>query len=301
MRLTSRFAVPAALVATGMLLGTTTVLAKLASGSGVPPIAFLAWSGLGAAVLLGAVNAIRRAAPPAGSRVVEYFFVAGLLSFALPNALLFSAIPHVGAGFAALSLAFPPALTYMGAVVLRIDQVDPWRGIAVALSLGGAAVLAAAKGLEDDVATVWLGATLAVPFVLAAGNLYRTLRWPQGASPTALAPGVLAASASLLLAVGAMGLIPIRLPDIDRNGLLLLGFQALVFSAQYALFFYVQRRGGPVYLSLIGSVAAVFAVPASIIVLDEPAPRMVLPAALLVCAGLSLMVWRSYRTSLPSR
>ena len=46
--------------------------------------------------------------------------------------------------------------------------------------------------------------TLAALILLAIGNIYRTARWPEGAGSDELAPGMLAASALVLLAVGAI-------------------------------------------------------------------------------------------------
>ncbi len=44
---------------------------------------------------------------------MKYFFIAALVSVAAPNSVLFAAVPHLGAGFASLTVAFPPLLTYL--------------------------------------------------------------------------------------------------------------------------------------------------------------------------------------------
>lgn len=298
MRKAPDLVVPLALTATGALLGISTLIAKAAMARGVPPMTFLVLSSFGAAVLLLLANAGNNVLP-LSRRTVEYFAVAGLLSFALPNSLLYAAIPHVGAGFASLALAFPPVLTYLGAVALRMDPPDRWRILAVVLALFGAGTLAFGKGLKSDVSLGWLTAVVVVPVFLALGNLYRTRRWPAGAKPGALAPGMLAAAAIALFVLGLLPAGPMPWPAATASSFGWIGLQSATFAAQYLLFFVVQQRAGPVYLSLIGAIAALVAVPASILLFEETPPALVGPAALMTLSGVALLVWRSAASSAP--
>ena len=285
----------ALLLATGLLLGISTNLAKLAVNAGLNPLAFLTWSVIGATVILLSVSAARHRLPPLNARTLEYFVVSGLISVAAPNLLFFAAIAHVGASFVALAIAFPPLFTYLGALALRVERFQARRAAGVAFALGGAVLLAALKLSEPDADPLWIGATLLGPVLLAVGNLYRTARWPKGAAPDALAPGMLAASGFMLLAVGVVAWpttssnLFLAIPTLSAAPALLILTQIATFSVQYLLFFALQKRGGPVYLSLLGSVGAVVGVPIAVLLLGEAVPQGLALGGALTVLGIGLL------------
>lgn len=277
------------LLVTGSLLGLSANLAKLAHHAGLGPLAFLAWSVSGAAVALFAINAVKGRLPPLNRRTSEYFLVSALVSLALPNLLLFAAVPHVGASFVALAIAFPPLFTYVGALLLRMERFNSRRALGVVLALAGAAFLAVLKLSAPDAPVIWVLATLLAPVILAIGNLYRTLRWPDGARPDELAPGMLAGAGLMLLLAGAAPGLSLKVPIESAAPLFLILAQAAAFALQYYLFFILQQRGGPVYLSLLGSVAAVVGVPIAIFLLGESPPQGLAVGALLIALGIYLV------------
>jgi len=277
------------LVATGALLAVATNMAKLASDAGLPALPFLIWSVGGAALLLCLVVAFGSGLPRLDARKAEYFVLAGLVSVAAPNLLLFAAVPHVGAGFAALAIAFPPLFTYAMALALGMERFSALRAAGVAVALGGAVLLAVYKFATPDASMVWIIATLTAPVILAIGNIYRTLRWPDDTQPEQLAPGMLIASVLLLLIFaglsGTGGPLPWQVPA----SLPIVGAQILVFALQYHLFFVLQKLGGPVYLSLLGSVAAIIGVPIAVLLLGEEWPQGIVIATVLIATGIALV------------
>jgi drug/metabolite transporter (DMT)-like permease len=277
------------LLAVGLLIGLTANVVRLAIAAGIGPLPLLLWSVLGAGLVLLAIAGATGHRPQLGRRRVEYFLMTGLLSIAVPNALAFSAIPRIGAGFVALTYALPPLLTYVPALLLGIERYRGARALGVLFGIAGAAVLAAAKIGGGAVDTPWVVAALAAPVVVAAGNIYRTLRWPPGATAIELAPGMLLASALLLLAFAALAGLPVSLP-LDRGAALgLLAAQAAIFAVMYTLYFVLQRLAGPVYLSQIGSVGAVSGAAIAILALGEAPPEGLPAAAVLIVAGVALV------------
>ena len=99
------------LVGAGACLGLSTNMAKIASDAGLAGLPFLAWSILGASMLLGANAALRRDLPAINGSIVEYFFVAALVTVAASNLISFLAVPKVGVGFVSLAITLPPLLT----------------------------------------------------------------------------------------------------------------------------------------------------------------------------------------------
>lgn len=281
----------------GALIGISTNLAKYANEIGVTPLAFLFWSITGAAIILLVVAIIKKELPPLTARSFEYYFVAALVSVAGSNLLLFSAIPHVGASFVALIVSLPPLLTYLGALMLRMERFNIIRALGVAAALTGAGVLAVRKFSAPDASIVWILLALCGPVLLAIGNIYRTLRWPDQASPNALAPGMLIAAALLLFMCSA-------LPDfsvhVSLTGWLPLGvivLQAGLFAGQFLLLFVLQKTGGPVLLSLLGSVGAVVGVPVAIFLQGENPPAGLFLGASLIALGVALVTWGGVKMS----
>lgn len=277
------------LLSGGALLGLSTNLAKLAGDSQLPALAFLFWSISGAALILLVLAAFRRNLPPVNARTIEYYAISGLLGVAGANLLFFSAIPHVGAGFVALIITLPPLLTYVGALALNMERFQVLRAAGVISALAGAVTLAFHKFSAPDADYLWILLALIGPVLLAIGNLYRTLRWPEGVSSDALAPGMLIAAAIILLSVGFMPGFSLNVPTERSLPFLLIALQAMVFAGQFLLLFLLQKSGGPVFLSLLGSVGAVVGVPVAILLQGETAPEGLLLGTLLIGAGIALL------------
>ncbi|MEP2679679.1 DMT family transporter [Tateyamaria sp.] len=279
------------LLAGGGLLGLSTNLAKFAGEAGLSPLAFLFWPITGAAILLLVVAVLRRDPPPLNSGSLRYYLIAALVSVAASNLIFFSTIPHVGAGFVALIIALPPLLTYIAALALGLERFQSRRAFGVVAALCGAGILAARKFSAPDADILWIGLALCGPVLLAIGNIYRTLDWPRGASPEALAPGMLIAASMML---GMMGLVPGFSLSVPPGSLLpfaLIVVQMLVFALQFQMLFLLQKTGGPVLLSLLGSVGAVVGVPIAVMLQNEAVPDGLLPGASLIALGVTLVTW----------
>ncbi|WP_245932518.1 DMT family transporter [Isoalcanivorax indicus] len=277
------------LLSGGALLGLSTNLAKLAAEAHLSPLAFLTWSVVGAALLLMVVAAVRRDLPPVHIRALEYYGVSALVGVAGSNLIFFSAVPHVGAGFVALIISLPPLLTYVGALIWKLERFRMMRALGVAVALGGAGVLALRQYSAPDADGLWIFIALLGPILLAIGNLYRTLRWPRGVSADALAPGMLVAAAVMLLGTGLLPGFSLAVP-LDRSlPLILIVVQAVVFSGMFLLLLMLQKTSGPVLLSLLGSVGAVVGVPVAIFLLGETAPDGLLLSAALIIVGVALL------------
>ncbi len=277
------------LLAVGCLLGLSVGVGKLAAAAGWRPLAFMFWSLLfGGSALLAAVLA-RGVRPSLDRAHLAYYLVAGLVSLSIPNGLTFAAIPHVGAGFVSLCLAFPPLATYLLAVALGMERPKAIRAAGILCGLAGAVMLALGKLGEGNAPPAWVAAALAAPASLAFGNIYRSRRWPAGASPLALAPCMLLAGAVLLAAFAVVAGVPLFAPPAGAWPLALLGLQTAVFAATYALFFILQKIAGVVYMSQIGSVGMVAGTIFAVAVLKEQLNPLLPPAGLLILLGVTLV------------
>ncbi|QTP57967.1 EamA/RhaT family transporter [Billgrantia antri] len=273
------------LLLVGSLLALSLVVAKLADGAGAPRLSFLMVAVSGAGLLLLVLAGLQRQPMRLDRRIVEYALVSGAL-FALPNALGFLAVRHVGAGFVSLSFAFPILVTWMLAVGLGMERIRALRLSGVLLGLAGGVLLAWAKAGGMQGAQGWVALVLTIPLIIALGNIYRTLRWPGEAGPVYLA--------ALMLLGGALTLAPFVLALeahqfgqlIDSTGVLrLLLAEVVVFTVLYVFYFVLQKLAGPVYLSQIGMVAALVGTLIAVSLLGEAVPPYLGLAGALVLLG----------------
>jgi drug/metabolite transporter (DMT)-like permease len=281
------------LLVVGSMLGVTAVIAKAATLAGWPPLALLAWANLGAAALQLAGGAAAGRRVNASRPYLTYYLVSGLL-LVLPNALLFAAAQHVGAGIVALSFAFPLILTYGLALCFGLERLQGVRLAGVLLGLAGGLVIAlgdAVLGARPSpwLPSSWIWAALAAPVVLAVGNLYRSLAWPAGADALDLSPGMLAVGGLALLAGLAAAGQPLAPETWSPATAGFLAGQTAIFTLLYLLFFALQKLAGPVYLSQIGSVAALVGLALATLVLAEPLTPKILAAGALVAGGIWLV------------
>ena len=276
------------LIAVGTLLGVFAALAKAAVAAGWHPLAFLFFSLAGSGAILAAL-AVRSGQPPRRDRrTLAYNLGSGLLSAMLPNALSFAAIGHVGAGFVALGFAFPPLISYLMALALKMERFGAVRAAGLALAFLGVVVLVATKVSLGNVSPLWVAVALAAPVVVASGNIFRSLYWPSGATPLSLAPGMVIAAALLLAPVLAIAGVPL-LPPLTGTTVALVLAQIVVFAATFGLIFRLQAMAGPVYLSQIGSVGAVAGAGIAVLALGEPADAGLVAATLAILAGAFLV------------
>lgn len=275
----------------GALLGIATNLAKFAVEIGLTPLAFLFWSISGAAIILSIIAYMRDEVLAPSARSFEYYVIAALVSVAGSNLIFFSAIPHVGAGFVALIISLPPLLTYLAALVINIERFNIWRAFGVAAALAGAGVLAARKFSAPEASVFWIALALCGPVLLAIGNIYRSLRWPDDASPIALAPGMLIAAAIMLGLVGLLPAFTLAVPLATALPIGLIVLQASIFAAQFLLLFVLQKTGGPVLLSLLGAVGAVVGVPVAVFLQGEAIPEGLVLGGSLIALGVALVTW----------
>eukprot|EP00903_Cladosiphon_okamuranus_P001470 g1468.t1 len=285
------------LLVVGSFLAVSTVIAKAAPGVGWHPLALLQWSILGGAGGLFLITRLAmmkrpgravRATVGLDRKLVIYLTLSGLL-FIAPNMIAVVAAPKVGAGFVSLSFAFPLVLTYALAVLLRLERFQVLRGAGVLFGLAGGVLLAVSGADLSVEASWWSTVALSIPVFLAVGNIYRTLRWPEGAKPVNLALGMMATGFLALAVFNVLAGVPVVPATWSFAASGLLAAQIGIFAVQYGLYFRLQKTAGPVYLSQIGSVAAVVGLGLGYLIFGEVPNLAKLAAVASVGAGIVLV------------
>jgi len=285
----------ALLVITGALLGLTLPFGKLATEAGIPAMlwAFVISFGAGGVLLLALFARGRRLKLTAHR--VRYFVIAAAVSYAIPNILMFSAIPHLGAGYTGIMFTLSPVITLVLSLLLGVRRPNALGVAGIIVGFVGAVLVATTRGEVGRPADVfWVLVGLALPVSLAIGNIYRTFDWPGDTGPIELAVGSHLAAAAMLLVIilatgnaGGFSLLP--------SSPLLVAAQVASASLMFVFFFQLQKVGGPVYLSQIGYAAAAVGLIAGTLVLGERYPLATWFGALVVVAGVALVTWSQAR------
>ncbi len=257
------------LIVAGGLLGLALPFGKMATQAGVPGMlwAFVVSCGAAGVLFLAFILTGRRI--PLTAHRLRYFIIAAAISYAVPNFLLFTAIPHLGAGYTGIMYTISPVITLMLSLLLGVRRPNRLGVIGIVVGFIGALIVTLTRGEAGRPADIaWVVIGLMIPVSLAAGNIYRTYDWPEGAGPIELAAGSHLAAAVLLLVglvmsgnAGAFMLLP-GIP-------LLVLAQVVSATTMFAFFFRLQAVGGPVYLSQVGYVAAAIALFSGVFFLGE--------------------------------
>ncbi|WP_099866694.1 DMT family transporter [Pararhizobium haloflavum] len=276
------------LLVTGTLLGATPPLGKAATAAGAPPLlwAFVISFGAGAILLAGLLATGRGLGLT--PHKLRFYLLAAIVSYAIPNVLLFSAVPHLGAGYSGIMFTLSPVITLTMSIALGVQPPNRLGIIGIAVGFIGALIVATTRGAAGAPASIgWVVVGLMIPISLAAGNVYRSFDWPADAGPTELAAGSHLASAAIVFAglflTGDMASFAL-LPTIPWITLA----QITSAAAMFVFFFRLQEVGGPVYLSQIGYVAAAIGLLAGIFLLGERYAALTWVGALIIAAGVAL-------------
>ncbi len=276
------------LVGTGVFLGLGVPLAKAAAADQVSALAFAFWPTVAAGLVLIAVGRLRHGRPALTLAHLRFGAIAGLFGHALPMSAAYWLSAEAGAGFTSLAFTLPPVFTLAITLLIGIERPLKRRLGGVAIGLTGALLLVVGRGRVSSNAehdALWL--VVAIPAVIAAANVYRSVRLPHGLAAEWLS-GITLLSSSVMLAAfglvaGGMGV------PLDASALTWLALQALALVAGYILYFLLQQRAEPVTFSFMGYVVMATGVATGTVAFGERMPWTTVPALVLISAALWLM------------
>lgn len=276
---------PVLLLVTGILLGVTPPFGKIATAHGVPALGWALVISAGAGLVLAAAMLGRGERPAVTGAWLRYCFVVAAVSYAIPNALMFVIVPHLGAGYTGIMFTLSPVVTLCLSILTGIRRPSALGVAGIVVGFAGAVTVAWTRGEAGaPAAPLWVALGLVIPLCLATGNIYRTAAWPAGAGPLELAAGSNLASAVLLaaalVATGGTGGLA-QLADV----LPMTVVQVVTASAMFAVFFRLQAVGGPVYLSQIGYVGAAVGLLIGVLFLGESYAAATWIGAAVITAG----------------
>ncbi len=278
------------LLVLGALWGGNPSFSKALARQGVSPFGVVFWQTFVAGMILSAVCLLRRTTIPTSARALRYYGFIGIVGTALSYATIVFVVGHISAGFVAVLTVLSPLLTYLFAILLRLETIRPLPAVGILVGFLGAALLVVPKGsLPSPEALPYALLALAIPTGYAAANVYAEWGRPQGAPNVALAAGTMLAAAAAMAFLGlADGSFHRAWAAEARTQLLLLGYGAST-AAAFMLFFAIVSRAGAVYLGQVGYLVTLAGIGWGMLFFGERHSDWLWIAVVVVFAGVALV------------
>jgi drug/metabolite transporter (DMT)-like permease len=275
------------LLGTGIALGLNFPLGKLAMAAGIAPALWAAMISAGTGLVMLFIVAVTERKELSRTSTLYFAIVSSFLSYVVPSVLTYTVIPKIGSGLAAIMFALSPVVTALLSVIFRVRPPNLIGIFGIVLGLAGAGIIIFSRNTDfSGGAAPWILLALLIPLFLGAGNVFRTVAWPFGASPRKLAAHTNIAAVPFLavLVYGLTGTIDV-MPLTNIPGLVAL--QLAVSIIMFLMFFRLQQVGGPTYLSQIGYVAAAVGVVVGVFYFGETYPQSVWVGAAIIAVGIA--------------
>ncbi len=286
----NRFSMALALLAIGVVWGSTIPFTKVAVSSGHQPLGLIFWQLLIASIVLSGISLLRRRRPVLNRRTLFYFLIISLIGTLLPNSFSYLAAAQLPAGVMAIVIASVPMFTLAIANTLRIERFSAVRAAGVVLGAVAVSILILPEtSLPEPEKAIFVLVALVAPFCYGAEGNYIATRAPRevDAVTTLLGASVLgtfiAAPLALLSGTWVNLFVPWAAPEWALLG------SSLFHVAAYTGYIWLVSVAGSVFSSQVAYVVTLAGVFLSALFLSESYSGWVWLALVLMIAGLALV------------
>lgn len=245
------------LLLNGFFLGINFPMGKTATQAGTHPTVWAFLISVGAVMALIPILLIQKKFSLPQKNAWGYVILSGLISYILPNILIYSSLQNVGAGYLGLMFALSPVFTLTFSALFKLKKTHTLEKVGILFGLCGASLVTLSQTALPDASLFWIVIALSIPLCLACGNIYRTVKWPAGETPDRLA--FWSHAIALITFVLVMNLQSVEWDQtvaVLGNFPVLVIAQLIVAGLTFPVYFRLQSLGGPVLLSQMGYVAA---------------------------------------------
>ena len=216
------------------------------------------------------------------------YLVSGAIGSALPFTLIAAAQTVQSVSYSVILISAAPLLSALVAAAIQDERLTWRRAAGLLLGVAGVVILTGWDPAEAGLPPLWaVGLTLAAATAYAIAGVYAR-RYMTGMAPQAAATGSQLSSA-LILAPLVLFFPPLATP----SPLVLLNVLALaLFSSALAfvLYFRLIASIGTVRTLSVNYLMPLFGVGGGVLILDEPLTANVIAGALVIFAGLALIL-----------
>lgn len=243
------------LLSLGMTWGSGYAIAKYATQNGITPLGYAFWQSLGPAIVMVLITLGTRDRFGWSWQHWRYYLTCGLLGIAIPNTNMYSVAPLLPVGLLAVLVNTAPILTYVLALVCRIEAFYQWRLVGVVCGISGIFCVLWPQMALSNAAMSWhIVQAMLSPLCFALCAVFIKRYYPANSSAMSLAAGMLVCSAVILAPLvfakhAFYPLFPLKsLADV------LLLVEIGLSSLGYVIMFKLLKQAGPVYYSLVSAV-----------------------------------------------
>ena len=241
------------LLVLGAIWGGNPSFSKALVTNGISPGSVVFWQTFGAGVLLSIICIVRRTPIRISRRAITYYLVIGVIGIDLAYIMVVFSVQHLTVGYVSVLVLFSPLLTYVFAILLRIERINLLRGLGILVGFAGAGVLVIPEGSlpSPDLLGIALLAFI-VPAGYATANIFAEWGRPADADNLSLAAGTMfaAAGGALIVTLIDGSFHPVWV-DFSQRELILFGF-SLATAVAFLIFYLIIALAGAVYLGQVG-------------------------------------------------
>lgn len=274
----------------GTVWGGNASFSKALVADGISPASVVFWQTLGAGILLTCICCLRRTPPPRSAKAIAYYFAIGVVGIDIPYIAIVYVVHGLSAGYMSVVILFAPLMTYVFALLLRLERVQAMRLTGIIVGFAGAGALVIPQGSLPSAELLPL-ALLAfiVPASYGVSNAYAELGRPAGADNVALVTGTMFAAAlgALVAALVDASFHPIWADFSKRDVILLL--YALSMAVAYFMFYKIIALAGAVYLGQVGYIVTLTGVGWGVLFFGETTTLWLWIAIVIVGIGVALV------------
>lgn len=282
----------------GLGWGSTQVFSKIIVNAGHHPVGIsITGTVIGALVLAGLILA-RGQRLPLSRRHMIFYAICGITGTALPHVLSFTAMQELPVGVMSIVISIVPITTYLTAMVLRMEAMQPMRMIG--LLCGTIAVLFLVvpdASLPRPDQAIWIALPVLISLCYTIENIYISKSQPQDIDPMQTMCGLFWAGSILLIpaAIWSGEVMALGRFDLAEISLIIM---TLLHIGAYGGFVWLIARAGPVFAAQVAYIVTIAGVMMGIVIFAEQNSTWVWLSLVLMMVGLALVQPRDRQSDL---
>ena len=224
---------------------------RFAFDAGFPFLAYSFWQALFGGAALLVVSALLRALPQVSAAHLRLYALTAIVGFSIPLLALTFAAGKLPPAVIPLTVTLVPALTYVFALILRVERFRVLSIAGLLLGLAGVVLIIVlpAGSLGTGVAAGWLILALVAPLGYAMNNVAVPFLRPPATNSLQLSTGVLVVGAIVLLPVMLIVDGPVTFTSMPTMGIVAMFWAAVANIGIFLCLFEIIRLAGPVFFS----------------------------------------------------
>ncbi|MEE8171687.1 MAG: DMT family transporter [Alphaproteobacteria bacterium] len=179
------------LFVTGVCYGLTYTLATISVRGGIPFTAYVFWLGLGAGVTMFVLSLLFRKPPSFTLTHLKVYVVTGATGFVIPYLIVAVVVGRgLPPGIMSMIIALAPMMTYLGAVIFRLERAWWLRYLGLVIGIAGIVLIVAPdNSLPSPDLVIWVLIALIVPLGYAATTIAAALMRPPAMDSLSFSAG----------------------------------------------------------------------------------------------------------------